>query len=152
MSLFLWIYFTFNNLKSRVLSYIYIQIKHWITDAKNITTANIQSSKVHEINEGVPPGVFSLPYPILYKDLHNNINPPLHIYEDDSLTADFSSDRALTAQWFNNWILTFNTLKSGLETFDHHRADPEFLPTMTNGFFLSYRGNFHWAPITLRMK
>lgn len=42
-----------------------------------------------------------------------------------SLTAYLSPGLILTAQW-SYWFLTFNTSKTKLVKFNHHRDDPEF--------------------------
>lgn len=45
---------------------------------------------------------------------------PSRNLDDQNLATDLLSDQALTAQWGNNWLVAFNTLKINLVMFHSH--------------------------------
>lgn len=49
------------------------------------------------------------------------------IVDDQSLTADLSSDLALTAQWEKNWLVTFNASKKQTSDIPSLPSEPKIL-------------------------
>lgn len=45
---------------------------------------------------------------------------------NQNLVGVLSSDLAHTASWERNWLVAFNSSKTKLVTFHHHRTDPKF--------------------------
>lgn len=65
-------------------------------------------------------------YSILMVYIHRSL---VNIYADDTifenldeqmLAADFVSDLALTAKWWNNWLVIFNTSNTKLIPLSHY--------------------------------
>ena len=124
-------------------------IESFLSDRSLRVVVNGQTSEAHKINAGVPQG--SLLGPTLFllfiNDLPDHIiSSFVDIYADDTTmygcTADDLSDSDLAAglsadleqvvQWGKAWQVTFNSSKTKLLSFHHHR-EPVFHPVQMEG-------------------
>lgn len=94
-----------------------------------------------ESSAGIPKGaLFLQSYPLIASFLKICLKTVRSFYgftsiirDDQSMTADPTSDLALAVQWRKNWLVKFNTFKTKPVTFQHYQADPEFSPVTMNG-------------------
>ena len=124
-------------------------IKSFLSDRSLRVVVNGQTSEAHKINAGVPQG--SLLGPTLFllfiNDLPDHIITSfVDIYADDTtmygstaedlsdcdLAAGLSADLEQVVQWGKAWQVTFNSSKTKLLSFHHHR-EPVFPPVQMEG-------------------
>ena len=103
---------------------------------------NGQTSEAHKINAGVPQGSLLGPtlFLIFINDLPSEIVSSVNMYADDTtvyeqtsktykdinLASDLSSDLKKVVKWGKTWLVTFNSSKTKLLSFHHHRGTPSF--------------------------
>ena len=124
-------------------------IESFLSDRSLRVVVNGQTSEAHKINAGVPQG--SLLGPTLFllfiNDLPDHIiSSFVDIYADDTtmygctavdlsdsdLAAGLSADLEQVVQWGKAWQVTFNSSKTKLLSFHHHR-EPVFHPVQMEG-------------------
>ena len=101
-------------------------------------------SDAHKINAGVPQGSLLGPtlFLIFINDLPLDIVSSLNMYADDTtvygqtsktcsdtvLAANLTSDLEHVVKWGKFWLLSFNSSKTKLLSFHHHKGSPSFPP------------------------
>ena len=103
-----------------------------------------QTSDAHKINAGVPQGSLLGPtlFLIFINDLPLDIVSSLNMYADDTtvygqtsktcsdtvLAANLTSDLEHVVKWGKSWLVSFNSSKTKLLSFHHHKGSPSFPP------------------------
>ena len=118
-----------------------------------------QSSDTHSLNAGVPQGSVLGPtlFLLFINDLTDqNLKSLIDIFADDTtvyqsvapryfhnqLATDLSADLAKVVEWGDRWLVTFNSSKTKLLSFHHHRTDPVLPPVSMNESDLDEQTSF----------
>ena len=120
-------------------------IKSFLSGRSLRVVINGQSSKMFFLNAGVPQGSVLGPtlFLIFINDLLDNVLKSfVNIFADDTtnygvtsknyshnnLCDDLSHDLSEIVKWGNEWLVSFNTSKTNLVSFHHHRSQEFTLP------------------------
>ena len=117
-------------------------IESFLSDRSLKVVINGQTSEAHKINAGVPQGSLLGPtlFLIFINDLPSEIVSSVNMYADDTtvyeqtsktyndinLASDLYSDLKEVVKWGKTWLVTFNSSKTKLLSFHHHRGTPSF--------------------------
>ena len=117
-------------------------IESFLSDRSLKVVINGQTSEANKINAGVPQGSLLGPtlFLIFINDLPSEIVSSVNMYADDTtvyeqtsktykdinLASDLSSDLKKVVKWGKTWLVTFNSSKTKLLSFHHHRGTPSF--------------------------
>ena len=129
-------------------------VKSFLSDRSLKVVVNDHKSDAHCINAGVPQGSLLGPtlFLIFINDLPDHIlRSFVDVYADDTtvyghtskhydvlnLATDLSSDLNRTVQWGKEWLVSFNTSKTKLVSFNHQRNAPDFPLIHMDGSSLS---------------